>query len=763
MIIAEQKNKKVVTSHDFDSVNCTIDAEDMRYVASLLRNNYSNTQLAVIREISANALDANTEANSKRKIEITIPTKLNTNFCVRDFGGGLSQEDVFGLYSKYGKSTKRTSNNYIGAFGIGKFAPLSYGDNFTCVSYHGGVKSSYNIFVDEHDDTKIVKLHEEPTNEPTGLEVQVAISESDIESFRDNCKKFFKFFSDKDMPKFKGIDNLIVKPKVILEGKDGDWFFTEQESSYNYYARSYEKAKVIMGRVAYPLDASSINVKNYVQDDRQIKVIESVLEESNFHLRVPLGCVKLHHSREALEYNKPTQKFIVQRMVEVMREVKAIASEKLSDSKDLYEAKANYARIINSLPQTLQRAFEGSFEWQGIKIDAFGFSRPYGMTDTLILTETTRESDSDARNGFRVRSGKTTRINCRDDGLFVIQDISSSHGNNLRARTLFNEDENLQVVYFINALTDDAQAVIDNEWHFDKISDKYIRYTSKVVKEKPDYSGVRKSNGSRAHIPLFEMRQDGNGYRNIDYWKSVKDDIATLQENDEKIEGSVNGKLVYIPIKNYKIDYDDYELERVYNIAKRIRKRAEEDSQEKSFRLIGVRTSDVSKLDSDSWINLFDFLAEHCKQYLQDHIDNAKASYKEFLVESSKYIADLRCTRNQLEPLFNSSKFPLNKLSDDNVIVRNKRDYQIAVLSDNCRECIYCINYINSKRVKNGAKWLEFHPDCGFDAEQFASEILSITKQYPLLKVMHNSVCSYRTEQETFNDWINYILLCDNN
>ena len=75
MIIAENKQKKVVSSHDFDSVSCTIDAEDMRYVASLLRNNYSNTQLAVIREISANALDANLEANSKRKIEVTLPMR----------------------------------------------------------------------------------------------------------------------------------------------------------------------------------------------------------------------------------------------------------------------------------------------------------------------------------------------------------------------------------------------------------------------------------------------------------------------------------------------------------------------------------------------------------------------------------------------------------------------------------------------------------------------------------------------------------------
>ena len=191
MIITQDKNKQVVQSHDFESVNCTIDAEDMRYVASLLRNNYSNTRLAVVREITANALDANAEANASRPIEVKLPTSMNPTFAVRDFGGGLSQEDVFGLYSKYGKSTKRESNNYIGAFGIGKFAPLSYGENFTCVSYHGGVKKTYNVFVNDDDDTKIAMIGEaEPTDEPTGLSIEVAVSDSDVSEFQEIAKSF---------------------------------------------------------------------------------------------------------------------------------------------------------------------------------------------------------------------------------------------------------------------------------------------------------------------------------------------------------------------------------------------------------------------------------------------------------------------------------------------------------------------------------------------------------------------------------------------
>ena len=107
-MIIEQTKKSVVQSHDFEQVNCTIDAEDMRYVASLLRNNYSDPMVAIIREISANGLDANIEANASRKLEIHVPSVVSPNFSVRDFGNGLSEQEMFELYSKYGKSTKRT-------------------------------------------------------------------------------------------------------------------------------------------------------------------------------------------------------------------------------------------------------------------------------------------------------------------------------------------------------------------------------------------------------------------------------------------------------------------------------------------------------------------------------------------------------------------------------------------------------------------------------------------------------------------------------
>jgi hypothetical protein len=142
----------------------------------------------------------------------------------------------------------------------------------------------------------------------------------------------------------------------------------------------------------------------------------------------------LHHSREALEYNKSTQKTLVEALVKTCEEVQAIAKEKLANSEDLWEAMRNYARIVNSMPHQMRSIFENSFTWNGLQINSSSFYRGHQDHEDCIITQTDRESDKDARDGFRVRSQKTSRVHCQDNSLFLIQDIESSHGNNLTSK-----------------------------------------------------------------------------------------------------------------------------------------------------------------------------------------------------------------------------------------------------------------------------------------------------------------------------------------
>lgn len=746
MIITKEKSKEVVQSHDFESVNCTIDAEDMRYVASLLRNNYSNTRLAVVREITANALDANAEANASRPIEVKLPTNMNPTFAVRDFGGGLSQEDVFGLYSKYGKSTKRESNNYIGAFGIGKFAPLSYGENFTCVSYHGGVKKTYNVFVNDDDDTKIAMIGEaEPTNEPTGLSIEVAVSDSDVSEFKEIVQKFFEFFSDEEMPKFIGAeDNFVTKRERILESDNDDWFFVKENDSSKYgYRHSSNRSHVLMGRVKYPVDSDAINLVNFVEDEKLRDICRNLLRQDNFYLRVPLGAVKLHHSRESLEYNKSTQKTIAKYLVVASKGVQEIASRKLADSTDLFDAKMNYAKVVNAMPYNMRNIFENSFEWNEIKINSFYFNRKHDYTDSLVITQSSKTGDSDARDGYKVQSCKVNRVHCDKGVLFAVQDIESAHGNNLRARTLFDKDDDLNTIYFINPITEGAEEYMKDEWHFDQVDASHIVHTSEVEKQKPIKRGIRQANGnSRANIPLFVLKTDkGLARRLADYWNNFEEQINNVDDVSE-IDGSVNGKLVYVPIKNYNVsgdDYDSIELDWLYRKMFQIRKGASPDTENKSVMLFGVRFGDVKKLDNDLWISFNDFYLQYCKDKVSNDTENATKTHQQFVFQEENVDSKLSDYGYTLNRLFTNSSFKLDNLDSDHLVNKVATDW--LILDEGGTESIRTPMMYLYKKDK---EWVQkTFPVAKSTAKVFTDNVDSLVEKYPLMVYISQSCNSW--------------------
>ena len=95
--------------------------EGLIYAIQVMTNMYSDTELAVIREYSANARDSHVEAGQTRPIEVTVKGSMMEAYelIIEDFGVGLSVNDIETVYALYGESTKRQSNSLIGAFGIG--------------------------------------------------------------------------------------------------------------------------------------------------------------------------------------------------------------------------------------------------------------------------------------------------------------------------------------------------------------------------------------------------------------------------------------------------------------------------------------------------------------------------------------------------------------------------------------------------------------------------------------------------------------------
>ena len=355
----------VATSHDFPTVNCTIDPEDMRYISSLLRNNYSNTILATIREPYANAVDANKEVGlSPESIQIKCPTVLDQTFSIRDFGPGLSRDQIFNLYSKFGKSTKRDSNTKLGAFGIGKFAPLSYKDSFTVTSYYNGNKSIYSLYISEENDTKIDEVFSEPTSEANGICVSVGVAKNDVIKFNQEIASFFSNFEV--LPNFLNIQTQIVKAEIIIAGNN--WQIRKSVGGYTHY--SVGDHGIIMGGIFYPINPELVDISNnsaYAWTKHLNKLV----------FIADIGSVSLHHSRESLEYNKTTKNYLKSRYKDFCEEFTQSIKDKVAQFDCLRDAMTYYAEIKNTFPRNAFDSLEvqSVFVYKGHKITAPNFNR----------------------------------------------------------------------------------------------------------------------------------------------------------------------------------------------------------------------------------------------------------------------------------------------------------------------------------------------------------------------------------------------------
>jgi hypothetical protein len=343
----------------------------------------------------------------------------------------------------------------------------------------------------------------------------------------------------------------------------------------------------------------------------------------------------------------------------------------------------------------------------------------------------------------------------------MIQDIDSSHGNNLRVRTLMNDLPDLKGVYVVHATSECGKSEVYDNWQFDLVDAKHKRYSSQVDKEKIVRNKV--SGTSRASIPLFKMRTDkaSYAYRNADYWQNVNEPINSL-ELDE-VEGSVNGKIIYVPIKNYKVDSESYDLDRVYKITQGIRRNAEDNSDEKNLQLFGVRTSDVKKLDKSTWVSFFDFYLDYCKNIIRNNKKECQSAYKviQFQKSSDNNFGEYRWSFGQV---FTNDTFDASMFDDNHLFARCAENWNLLMEGkETDRKFQVAINVV----ILGDQAWLDDVLDTKVDAESVMQDFKLLDKNYPLLKVVTGCV----------NNWINlkqdndknvtnqtlaeYISLCD--
>jgi hypothetical protein len=357
IMITEKSDKSIVSFGIQSESFFNVKQENLAHIFSILRNQlYSDKILAVVREYCTNAMDANIDAGVPDcPIQVSLPNAFSPVFKVRDFGKGLSEEQVYSIFGSYGESTKRNTNEQTGCLGLGSKSAFSYVDSFTFTSYHGGMKTVYSAYIDETEIGKITRLTVEPSSEPSGIEIVVNVKSGDYNTFHDRTFEVLRYFTPKPVihndNHLQGrIANYDATP--ILSGSN--WVITKNTHG-NYASR----VRVSMGNVVYPVNLGNIGLgtimSDYLQSFRYMEIL----------LKAPIGAVKNSASREALEYNQKTNSWLFNAIADFREQVGNVLSEQMESAKTMWDALLMFNDLSNKVGKSNSLKYRGQTINQG--------------------------------------------------------------------------------------------------------------------------------------------------------------------------------------------------------------------------------------------------------------------------------------------------------------------------------------------------------------------------------------------------------------
>lgn len=320
-------------SEAIQSFGFTIKA-DAKAFDLLISKLYKDRLAAFIRELSTNAYEAHQMLGiENEQFEITLPTMLTQSFKIRDFGPGLSIEQVGKVYTTIFESTKTGSNDMGGCFGLGSKSPFAYADNFGVISYHGGMKYCYSVFRNEEGFPMMNLLHQEQSNERTGIEVSIPVSRNDFTTVENKAREIYKWF--------------IVPPKCV-NGRPFERCNPETKgSNFGHYAPTHiSRASARMGNIVYTIDSGLCNLHN--------------LERYPIVVEFPIGALTPEPSREGLSFDKKTKRAIEESFATIKKEFIDKIQPKIDIAIDYSDAVITARELVRNSPVMLSE-----LKWKG--------------------------------------------------------------------------------------------------------------------------------------------------------------------------------------------------------------------------------------------------------------------------------------------------------------------------------------------------------------------------------------------------------------
>lgn len=274
-------------------------AQSFRILSS---NLYKQPIKAIVRELGTNCLDAHQLNGYKGAFQVHAPTEDEPFFSIKDNGPGLDVSGITGLYTTYFESTKRDSEDAIGAMGLGSKSPLGYVDSFQVNSHHNGECRSYIIRVNDETGVPEVLLQKQADGRDfvetaeSGLQITIIIPDAtyrELSAWRNTILDVYTWFG----PGVAEITNHPDLNEELIERATSVKLTDYGDYSFNFHMPSGLYAN--MGGVLYPIETSDMH-------DLDVDVDKHFTRNTAIVLHFNLGDLEFVPNREGLRYGSKT-------------------------------------------------------------------------------------------------------------------------------------------------------------------------------------------------------------------------------------------------------------------------------------------------------------------------------------------------------------------------------------------------------------------------------------------------------------------------
>ena len=671
---------------------------------------YANKIRAIVRELSCNAVDSHTAADkSETPFDVHLPNQLEPWFAIRDYGTGLSHEQVTQIYTTYFESTKTDSNDYIGALGLGSKSPFSYTDNFTVTAIQNGTKGIYTAFINGQGVPSIALMMSEATTEPNGVEVKFSVNDRwEFSKFADEARSVYKWF--KLQPVVSGVNDFTIQ-EVVYETKD---------IIPGVHSTERGRCTAVMGNISYPIDVPQATLKDFGD--------VAGLLNCGLIMEFAIGELDFQASREGLSYIPTTIDAIKNKLTQVngaLTKVLADEADKIENLWDralfLYKKKdsglwssavtkyvadtklATWNHDTNAWNKLMMWKPEVSELASKYNMDIRCFTKGRG-SNTCSNVKVEIDYDRSKRDSYGNYISRTVRpISVASEVFFVIND--GKIGATERAKYHFRETKwedgkapYSATVYVIEPA--DKTKPVKTKAFFDAICNPTGIMNASDLLEKPrKESGL----GKNVTIMALQKRNQGGYYRQEEMvWR----DAGKASDFDDSTT------YYYLPLSGFavqsKFQSGSFEVKQFYNDLKDCGVTGLQHT------IYGVRKGDIEFIQTkQNWVNI------------EDHIS---ASLK---VVDHKLMMSLAL---QAIDSFNLLSYNSNIVAQ----VNDKTSPYLALVNQ-------FIGFEKIRYSENSLKRLcnRYAPGVNFSPEafvqKFVDEASAVSKRYPLLAYLRSA------------------------